>query len=424
MKTIVKGLVCAVGSAILSCLVILMSGCAGLVSGANNTSSTPQALAVANVQAAAITTSSSQVSWTTDAPADSSVDYGTTPAYGNTTPANTAMVTSHQITLTGLAAGVTYYYQVNSTDSKGNHGHGKSTFKTTGLGISGSISPATAGSGTTLTLSGAQSATTTVDSTGAYAFSGLSSGSYGVTPSGPGYSFSPASQNINVSTANVTAVNFSASTAAVAPAITTQPTSQTVTTGQTAAFTVAATGTAPLSYQWQKNGVNIAGATSSSYTTPATTTSDSGSTFDVVVSNSVGTKTSSAVTLTVNADTTAPTAPTNVTAAGISPSQISLAWTASTDNVAVTGYNVFRGGAKIATSTSASYVDSGLAPSTSYTYNVSAYDAAGNTSVQSAGASATTQSSSGGGGIPSALGWYQIPNTTLAPVCSTDQNIQ
>jgi hypothetical protein len=63
---------------------------------------------------------------------------------------------------------------------------------------------------------------------------------------------------------------------------------------------VVAAGTAPLSYQWQKNGVNIAGATSAGYTTPATVTSDSGSTFDVVVTNTAGTVTSSTATLTVN----------------------------------------------------------------------------------------------------------------------------
>jgi len=61
---------------------------------------------------------------------------------------------------------------------------------------------------------------------------------------------------------------------------------------------VVATGTAPLAYQWQKNGVNIPGATSSSYTTAATT-ADNGSTFDVVVSNTAGSVTSSTVTLTV-----------------------------------------------------------------------------------------------------------------------------
>jgi len=56
----------------------------------------------------------------------------------------------------------------------------------------------------------------------------------------------------------------------------------------------------PLTYQWQKNGANIAGATAASYTTPATTTSDSGSTFDVVVTNAGRDVTSSAATLTVN----------------------------------------------------------------------------------------------------------------------------
>jgi predicted phage tail protein len=63
---------------------------------------------------------------------------------------------------------------------------------------------------------------------------------------------------------------------------------------------VTATGTAPLSYQWQKNGMPINGATSSSYTTPATTTSDNGAQFNVTVSNSAGSVTSNAVTLTVN----------------------------------------------------------------------------------------------------------------------------
>jgi len=62
---------------------------------------------------------------------------------------------------------------------------------------------------------------------------------------------------------------------------------QTVTTGQTATFTVLAAGTA-LGYQWQKNSVNIAGATLASYTTPTTTTADSGATFAVVVSNTAG----------------------------------------------------------------------------------------------------------------------------------------
>lgn len=89
----------------------------------------------------------------------------------------------------------------------------------------------------------------------------------------------------------------------VAPYINTQPANQTVTAGQTATFNVTASGTSPLSYQWQKNGADITGATSASYTTPATTTADSGEQFRVVISNSAGNATSNTATLTVNPGT-------------------------------------------------------------------------------------------------------------------------
>src|SRR5689334_5443837 len=72
---------------------------------------------------------------------------------------------------------------------------------------------------------------------------------------------------------------------AIAPYINTQPANQTVSVGQTATFSVGAAGTLPLNYQWQKNGADIPGATSSSYATPATTTADNGVTFRVVVGN-------------------------------------------------------------------------------------------------------------------------------------------
>src|SRR5205823_4632831 len=81
------------------------------------------------------------------------------------------------------------------------------------------------------------------------------------------------------------AATLTVNAAAVAPSITTQPANQTVTAGQTATFSVAASGTAPLTYQWQKNSVGITGATSASYTTPTTTTADSGSAFRCVVTN-------------------------------------------------------------------------------------------------------------------------------------------
>ena len=85
----------------------------------------------------------------------------------------------------------------------------------------------------------------------------------------------------------------------IAPSITSQPASQTITAGQTAKFSVSASGTAPLNYQWQKNGGAISGATSSSYTTPAEAASDNGAQFTAVVRNSAGSVTSNAATLTV-----------------------------------------------------------------------------------------------------------------------------
>ena len=86
--------------------------------------------------------------------------------------------------------------------------------------------------------------------------------------------------------------------------ITTQPTDQTVAVGLTAKFTVAATGTGTLSYQWQKNGSAISGANTASYTTPILALSDSGSTFNVIVTDAFGgSVTSKTATLTI---TTAP----------------------------------------------------------------------------------------------------------------------
>jgi hypothetical protein len=76
-----------------------------------------------------------------------------------------------------------------------------------------------------------------------------------------------------------------------------------VNVGQAATFSVVAAGTPPLTYQWQKNGADITGATLASYTTPATATGDSGEMFRVVVSNSAGKVTSNSAALTVNPGT-------------------------------------------------------------------------------------------------------------------------
>lgn len=102
--------------------------------------------------------------------------------------------------------------------------------------------------------------------------------------------------------------NSSGGSGGTAPTITTQPVSQTVTVGQMATFTVVATGTAPLTYQWQKNNANIPGAPNSpSYTTPATAPGDNGATFRVIVSNGVNPPaTSNSAALTVSSGPATP----------------------------------------------------------------------------------------------------------------------
>ncbi|MBI2669679.1 MAG: hypothetical protein HYX20_00820 [Candidatus Yanofskybacteria bacterium] len=104
-------------------------------------------------------------------------------------------------------------------------------------------------------------------------------------------------------------------------------------------------------------------------------------------------------------DTVAPSVPTSLSATAVSSSQINLSWTASTDNVGVTGYGIFRNGSEIATSATNFFSNTGLTPSTTYTYTVSARDASGNESGQSASVGVTTQAIS------------STPDTT-APVIS------
>jgi hypothetical protein len=146
----------------------------------------------------------------------------------------------------------------------------------------------------------------------------------------------------------------SGTTPDTAPTITTQPQSQTVTAGATATFSVVATGTAPLTYQWSKNGAAIGGATGASYTTPATVSGDNGATFAVTVSNSAGGQTSNPATLTVSAAAVPPTITTQP------QSQTVTAGATATFSVMATGtapltYQWSKNGAAIGGATGASY---------------------------------------------------------------------
>ena len=122
-----------------------------------------------------------------------------------------------------------------------------------------------------------------------------------------------------------------------AVSITTQPASQTVVAGQSASFSVAVTGTAPLVYQWRKNGNAIYGATSSTYTVPPTFTKDTGSQFTVVVSNPGSKVASSAATLTVLAAPAVSTSTTSTSTIGTTSTSTTSSTTGTTTTSSTTG---------------------------------------------------------------------------------------
>jgi chitodextrinase len=122
---------------------------------------------------------------------------------------------------------------------------------------------------------------------------------------------------------------------------------------------------------------------------------------------------------TVTPDTQAPSVPASLTATAASSSQINLSWAASTDNVGVTGYDIYRAGALIASSTTTTYSNTGLAASTAYSYTIKAKDAAGNVSAASSTVSATTQAATGGtGAVLARTGWTASSTPTSGDVAA------
>ena len=115
---------------------------------------------------------------------------------------------------------------------------------------------------------------------------------------GTAYTFTVTATN-SVGTSSASSAS-SAVTPILPVAITTQPINLTVAQGYPASFTVAASGTVPLTYQWLKNGIAIAGATSATYTIATVATTDAGN-YTVTITNAAGNVTSSAATLTVQA---------------------------------------------------------------------------------------------------------------------------
>jgi beta-galactosidase len=182
----------------------------------------------------------------------------------------------------------------------------------------------------------------------------------------------------------------SGSTGVPAPAITSQPAAQSVAVGQTAMFTVAATGSGTLGYQWYRNGSPITGAAAASYTTPATVATENGASFSVLITNAGGAVISNAVMLTVTGGTcaTVPGAPGTLSATTMSPTSIALSWMPSTAGATCpVNYDIFRSTTAGFTPSTANqvgmaqagttYTDTGLTAGTTYYYVVDAVDSSG-----------------------------------------------
>ncbi len=235
--------------------------------------------------------------------------------------------------------------------------------------IAGTISPAAGGSGTTVALSGATSATTTTDSAGNYTFTGLANGTYAVTPSHTGYTFTPSVQGVTVNGANVTAVSFTA----------TPQGGQSFSISGTISPAAGGSGTT----------VALSGATSATTTTDSagnyTFTGLANGTYVVTPSHTGYTFTPSTQSVTVNGA--------NVTAVNFSavpqvPHSVLLSWNASTSTVS--GYNVYRStvsGTQYAKLNSAlvglAYTDTSVLNGKTYFYVTTAVDANGVESVYS-----------------------------------------
>lgn len=161
-------------------------------------------------------------------------------------------------------------------------------------------------------------------------------------------------------------------------------------------WTASTDNTGVTGYKIYRNGIVVGSSASTTFADtgllPQTAYSYTVAAFDATGNLSSQSGSVTATTAAVAPDSLAPTIPANLTATAISSSKINLNWTASTDNVAVKGYKIFRNNVLIGTTTGTSFSDRGLLAQTTYSYRVSAFDAANNVSGLSNAASATTLS--------------------------------
>ena len=371
-------------------------------------------LVVSNAVAGSIASTGAVISWNTDEVSDSQVSYGTTASYGTSSTLNSSLVTLHSVTLTGLLPSTLYHFKVASKDANGN-GSLSNDYTFTTTTVTGDAQAPTVPAGLTATAASSSQINlnwnASSDNVGVTGYRIYRGGTQIATSTTTSYS----NTGLTASTAySFTVAAYDAagnvSTQSAAASATTQAAPDTQAPGVPAGLTATAASSSQINLNWNasidnvgvtgyriyRGGTQIATSTSTTFSntglTASTAYSYSVAAYDAAGNVSAQSAVASATTQAA-ADSQAPGIPSGLTATATSSSQISLNWNASTDNVAVTGYRVLRGGIQIAVTNLTTFSDSGLTASTAYSYSIAAFDAAGNVSAQSVAASATTQAS-------------------------------
>jgi len=308
---------------------------------------------------------------------------------------------------TGLSPGVTYSYTVAARDAAGNVSPDSASVSVT-TASAADTTPPTTPTGLTAAAAGSFGAnlswSASTDNVGVTGYIVRRNGTQVATPAATSfadtglsaattYSYTVAARD---AAGNVSPDSASVSVTTGIVADTTPPTTPTGltaavagSTGANLSWSASTDNVGVTGYIVRRNGVQIA-------TPAATSFADTGLSvgtysYTVAARDAAGNASANSATASITiADTTPPTTPTGLTAAVAGSSGANLSWSASTDNVGVTGYIVRRNGVQIATSATTSFADTGLSAATTYSYTVAARDAAGNVSPDSTSASVTT----------------------------------
>ena len=328
---------------------------------------------ISNVSSSGIGLTGATIAWNTDQTADTQVDYGLTSTYTWSTAPAAGQVSSHSVAITDLNPNTLYHYRVRSANVNGSASSADYTFTTTsGMPVDTIVDE----SGPGWTRTGGWTVITSLggrNNTYEYCYS-RKTGSTATctwTPNlprtGPYDVYYWYTSRYNHTAAVTYTINYSGGS-------TTRTLDQRSNGGQ---------------WVLLAGGLQFAAGTSGLVTFNNVTGEPDGGALVVA----------DAIKWHYTGDMTPPSVPQNLVATVASTTSMSLNWTASTDNIGVTGYKIYRNSALVGTSATTSYPDSGLTANTQYSYTVSACDAIPNESAQSSAVSKYTLSTPPTSGI-------------------------